>query len=168
MFKTEIDKDIFYSLIRNGQGFSKACLRLNFSVKEMGEYYERNEEFKKHLDNAFKLGLVDIASLREKALKDGKGTFIGLDEQLNKFIGAVHLWGCALNEFQREELEESGVIPITVDMIISGFELYGNLREVATAYQLAYDELLSIVSCQPELRKYLNIKQVTIHGKINS
>ena len=69
MFDKDVDRDIFLSLIQNGQGFSKACLRLGLAVKEASEYYERNDEFKKIVDHAFKLGLVDIASLRSKALK---------------------------------------------------------------------------------------------------
>jgi hypothetical protein len=164
-------KTNFLSLINLGHGFSKSCAKMSIDIKKASEYYQSKEgkTFAKEIRLKMKQGLSLYLSEYKKVLKLDKEMFGKrellpiLEDSIGNFISTVNLWGCGLNEFQKEELEESGkdelegdgAIPITEEMISTGIEIYGNLREVATAYELTYDELICVVGCYPQLKKLL-------------
>lgn len=163
MIQNGTDKTIFLSLLRNGQGLTKACKKMGYDPKEASEYLNdtANSSLSEEVDNAFKLGLIDAISKREKAIKSSTSStdsIAVLDAILDKFISQPVYWGDGLNEYQREELEDEegmGVIPITDEMVIQGLARFGNLYEVATAYGQQYNEIIEIVAGNSKLRYLL-------------
>lgn len=163
MIQNGTDKTIFLSLLRNGQGLTKACKKMGYDPKDASEYLNdtENSSLTEEVINAFKLGLADIMQKREKAIKSessSSDSIAMLDEILDKFISQPVYWGDGLNEFQREELDDDegmGVIPITDEMVIQGVARFGNLYEVATAYGQKYSEIMEIVAGNSKLRYLL-------------
>jgi len=163
MIKNGTDKTIFLSLLRNGQGLTKACKKMGYDPKEASEYLKDtdNASFLYEVEQAFKLGLSDVMLKREKVIKSvttSTDSIEVIDIVLDKFISQPVYWGDGLNEYQKEELEDEdglGVIPITEEMVIQGLARFGNLYEVATAYGQKYRELIEIVTGNSKLRYLL-------------
>lgn len=162
MINDEVEESIFLNLIRNGQGLTKSCMKMGYGLKVASIYLQDEANFALlgKVENAFKLGLIDVIEKRETAMKNSSDQMLQINMMLDSFISNPIFWGDGLNEFQKEELEDEdglGVIPITDDMILEGLALYGNLHEVSTAYSLEYKELLQIVVSYPKLKRLIRV-----------
>lgn len=154
IFKSQNEKTIFLSLIKNGLGLSGACAKLGLSPFEVSEIYSSNVELTNQIDEAFTLGLAELTIKVEGAR--GTEDFDRWDKLLRVFPSKPALWGCGLNEYQLEELEESGVIPITKGMVKTSIAMVGNLRDVATSLCLEYRELIDLINNEFELKELAN------------
>lgn len=155
MLVDENKKTIFLSLIKNGLGLSGASAKMGLCPKMVSETYLSDPDWKSEIDNAFDIGLADLTLKREEALENKDDNLEELSKLLAVFPSQPTLWGCELNEFQLEELEETGSIPISHDMIKRSLAIHGSLREVATSFMLTYTELIEIALSDVELRKLL-------------
>lgn len=153
MFTDEITKITFLNLLKQGIGFSLSCGKVSIDVKTASIEYLKDAELRSEIDNAFKLGLVDILSEKDKVLKrEDKSHLVELNEMIKSFISKPHLWCSGLNSFQMEALKEHGYLYISSEMILKGIAMYGNLHEAATAFGQTYSEILEIVCADPKLR----------------
>lgn len=146
----ERKKSLFLNLIKNGLGFSGACAKMGFCPKEWTHIYLTDEDWRKDIDEAFDLGLTEILINLEK--HKGEEAYERWEKLLYKYPSKPALWGSGLNEFQIQALEQEGVIPIGVSMIKTALSSYGNLRDVATALCLEYEELIQVINREFELK----------------
>lgn len=160
MFTDEIEKSIFLNLLKQGIGFSLSCSKVSIDIIQASLVYLDDADLRSEIDNAFKLGLVDILAERDKLLKsDDKSHLMELNEMIKSFISKPCLWCSGLNSFQKENLDEDGYIYISSEMILKGISMYGNLCEAATAYGLSHSDILDIVNADPKLRNLLTLKK---------
>lgn len=161
--ENDITKTLFLNLIRQGIGFSLSCSKLSINIMQASIEYLDNAELRSEIDNAFKLGLIDIITEKEKILKNQENKYhlAELNQMIETFISKPCLWGSGLNEFQLEALKEDGYLYISSEMILKGVATYGNLQEVATAYGQTYEEILEVVCSDPKLKNLLTAKKAS-------
>lgn len=159
--ENDVTKTLFLNLIRQGIGFSLSCSKLSIDIMQASIEYLKDAELKSEIDNAFKLGLIDIITEKEKVLKDQENKYhlAELNQMILAFISKPCLWCSGLNKFQLEALKEDGYLYISSEMILQGISTYGNIQEVATAYGQTYQEILEVVCSDPKLRYLANPKK---------
>ena len=152
--ENDVTKTLFLNLIRQGIGFSLSCSKLSIDIMQASIEYLKDADLKSEIDNAFKLGLMDLMTEKEKILtqQENKYHLAELNQMILAFISKPCLWASGLNKFQLQALKEDGYLYISSEMILQGMATYGNLQEVATAYGQTYQELLEVVCSDPKLR----------------
>lgn len=160
MFVDEITKSIFLNLLKQGLGFSLSCSKVSIDIEQASIKYLEDADLKDEIDNAFKLGLVDLLAENDKILKqEDKEYLIEINQLIKGFISKPCLWCSGLNSFQMEAMKEDGYLYISSEMILKGVAIYGNLYETATAYGQTYSEILEVVHSDTKLRNSLTSKK---------